>query len=128
MYRRLLVVVTALLLLTAVLFGVSLLQIYQGVSEICTFATDRYPGDHIEALIALTADEDAPFADRNRAIWALGQIGDERALSLLKRLDTPEIQEKPYDSNSFIVQYSVEKAIDQINSNFVVTRWMYRWL
>jgi len=49
-------------------------------------------------------------------------------LPLLQKLDTDEIQKKPLDSDKYLVQYSVEKAIRQINSDFIITRWMYRWL
>jgi HEAT repeat protein len=79
-------------------------------------------------LIALIESENASYREKNRAIWALGQIGDRRALPLLQRLDTDEIQEKPYNPDQYIVQYSVEKAIRQINGSFSLTRWMYRWL
>lgn len=37
------------------------------------------------------------YREKNKAIWALGQIGDRRAVPLLEKLYTGEVQEKPYD-------------------------------
>ncbi len=111
-----------------ILFAISLRMIYTGVKSICEIASEKFETDNVEALISLIESDAFSFKQKNRAIWALGQIGDRRALHLLRKLDTDEIQEKPLDSDKYIVQYSVEKAIRQINSNFIITRWMYRWL
>jgi len=110
-----------------VLYGYGCHLIFSGVQKIAREAQADYTGEPVVALIALVEDEQAPFESRNSAIWALGQIGDERALPVLEKLDTDEVQHPPYDSTSYIVQYSVEKALKQINK-FTVTRWMYRWL
>jgi hypothetical protein len=112
----------------AILFAVSMYQIFSSVRAVCRLATERYPGDNVEALMAMIEAEDSSYREKNRAIWALGQIGDERALPLLRKLDTDEPQPKPYDTDSYIVQYSVEKAIRQIEDGFIMTRWMYYWL
>ncbi len=111
-----------------ILFAVSLRMIYTGVESICEIASNKFETDNVEALISLIESDEFSFKQKNKAIWALGQIGDRRALPLLRKLDTDEIQEKPLDSDKYIVQYSVEKAIRQINSNFIVTRWMYHRL
>jgi len=110
-----------------VLYGAGARLIYNGVKQYTTEALASYGGDAAGALIALVEDESASFEKRNGAIWALGQLGSDRALPVLTRLDTDEIQEPPYDSTSYIIQYSVEKAIKQIN-RFSLTRWMYRGL
>lgn len=110
-----------------VLYGAGARLIYNGVKQYTEEAQTHYGGDAVGALIALVEDEAAPFEKRNSAIWALGQLGSERALPVLTRLDTNEVQEPPYDSTAYIVQYSVEKAIKQIN-RFSMTRWMYRGL
>lgn len=109
-----------------ILFAISLLMIYSDVESICEIASNKFESDNIEALISLIESDEFSYKQKNKAIWALGQIGDKRALPLLRKLDTDEIQKKPYDSNKNIVQYSVEKAIRQIDSDFIVTRWMYR--
>jgi len=113
------------LVILALVFVTSLRQIRKEVGRICRLARQDFPGDDVEALIALMESNETSFRDKNRAIWALGQLGDKRALPVLNKLDTDEIQEPPYDANSYIVQYTVEKAIKQINSEFILTRWMY---
>lgn len=111
----------------AVLYGAGARLIYNGVKSAATEAQSNYGGDAVGALVALVGDQDAPFEKRNSAIWALGQLGSDRALPILTQLDTNEEQEPPYDSTSYIIQYSVEKAIRQIN-RISLTRWMYRGL
>jgi hypothetical protein len=126
--RAALYAVAIVLTAFALLFAFSLRQIFLGVRDICNTATRQFPGDNVEALMALVESDMASFRDKNSAIWALGQIGDKRALPLLQKLRTGKIQQKPYDSSKYIVQYTVEKAIRHCESTFIVTRWMYRWL
>jgi len=105
--------------------GLSLRSIYSRVETIVRIAQSRYAGDTAEALMSLIESDSETYRDKNRAIWALGQIGDTRALPVLQRLNTGEVQEKPYDPSAYIVLYSVRKAIEQIQSDFSLTRWMY---
>ena len=109
------------------LYAAGARMIFKSVKHFSEDAVSVYGGDHVGALIAMVEDEDALFEKRNSAIWALGQIGDERALPALIQLDTSERQEPPYDSTKYIVQYTVEKSIKQIKG-FTATKWMYRWL
>jgi HEAT repeat protein len=44
--------------------------------------------DPVPALMRLVGDGDLPLARRNRAVWALGRLGDPRALPLLEGLHT----------------------------------------
>lgn len=110
-----------------ILYGAGARLIFGGVQRYAHDARETYGGDHVGALIALVEDESASFEKRNSAIWALGQIGSDRALPTLRKLDTDEVQHPPYDSTAGIIQYGVEKAIKQING-FSTTRWMYRFL
>lgn len=121
------VAVASMVLTVLILYGIGCRLIYKGVLNSSRGAQDAYGGEPVTALIALAGDEKAPLEKRNSAIWALGQIGDERSLPVLNDLRTGEVQAKPYDSTAYIVQYSVEKAIRQVNG-LSVTRWMYRWL
>ncbi|MCB1127251.1 MAG: hypothetical protein KDM81_12190, partial [Verrucomicrobiae bacterium] len=50
-----------------------------GVRAQVAQAQSQYAGDPVEALMALVADEGQPLKDRDYAIWALGQLADERA-------------------------------------------------
>lgn len=119
------IVITCITVL--VLYGFGARLIFKGVQLYATEAQALYGGDAVGALVALVEDESVSFEKRNSSIWALGQLGSARALPILTKLDTDEEQEAPYDSTSYIIQYSVEKAIKQING-FSVVRWMYRFL
>lgn len=60
-------------------------SIGSAVRDISDEALRDHPGDRIEALVALVESDDHPLRERNRAIWALGQLGDPRALPALER-------------------------------------------
>ncbi len=119
--------ISIMVITTLVIYALGCRMIYSSVKKYADEARAIYGGETVPALIALLEDESAPFEKRNSAIWALGQIGDKRALPVLKKYDTDEQQKPPYDSTKYIVQYSVEKAIRQLNE-ISVTRWMYRSL
>ena len=116
------------LVLLAVSYAWSLGAIYDRVESIRLTAGERHGGDKTSALMALAADPATLFRLRNEACWALGQLGDTRALPLLRSLDSGEEQAKPWRGDEYIVRYTLEKAIGQIESPFSLTRWMYGWM
>lgn len=80
----------------------------------CRQAMGEYAGDCVEALAALLQDEGRGYRVRNDAIWALGQLGDSRALPALAGLYTGVIPPRePLDAG--ISQYELRKAIDLVN-------------
>jgi hypothetical protein len=64
-------------------------------------------GDRIGALMALVESEQYGIRERNRAIWALGQLGDPRALSVLEKHYTGGETEESGE----LSQYELKKAI-----------------
>ena len=65
----------------------------------CQTAQGRYKGDCVEALIQVVDNNTNSFRDRNYAIWALGQIGDHRAKTILEKYYTGKIPPRePYDA------------------------------
>ena len=72
-----------------VLIGVSYvllcLLIGSHVKPICAEAMREYPGDRVEAVIAYVESERHSLRKRNKAVWALGYLGDKRALAVLKK-------------------------------------------
>ncbi len=80
------------------------------VKNICQHAKWQYGGDCVDALIVQLRDEHQGYRTRNHAIWALGQIGDSRAVPVLKTLYSGVIPERePLDTT--ISQYELKKAI-----------------
>lgn len=43
-----------------------------------------------EALVRLLESPDAPLGERNRALWALGEMGDDSVLPILREMDRYE--------------------------------------
>ena len=97
-------------------------SIRSGVIDISTEATQLYPGDRIEALIAYVNSEDHSLSQRNRAVWALGQIGDKRALPTLEKSYTGG----PCDHDSRLCQRELQKAIKLCEGSFNATAWLSR--
>ena len=91
----------------------------------CQEAAREYEGGCVEALMAQVDDDEASYRDRNRAIWALGQLGDGRALSVLEKYYTGEIPERePVDK--MISQYELKKAINLAGGGVNIGAWVWR--
>lgn len=113
------------ILLFLFVFLITCTWIGYGVRERCQEAQTKYEGECVEALIETLNDEANPFAERNSAVWALGQLGDEVALDTLKNHYTgiPEGRE-PW--NEVLSQYELSKAIKLIESEFNISAWVWR--
>jgi hypothetical protein len=61
-------------------------QIQSGLDDWCATAQVSHPhvGDDVAALIDYVQSESHSLHDRNRAVWALGQARDARALPVLR--------------------------------------------
>ena len=79
-----------------------------GVRGAVSNAQSRFPGDPVSALIAVATDEQEGISERNRAIWALGQLGSPEALPVLESLATGG----SCDHDRLICQKEVSKAIE----------------
>jgi hypothetical protein len=98
------------------------LSIRSGVKEISAMAVHEYPGERVEALIAFVESTDHSLRQRNRAVWALGQIGDKRALPVLKSFYTGGACEH----DRALCQYELQKAIKLCEGSFNATAWLPR--
>jgi hypothetical protein len=95
------------------------------VREKCMLSQGRYGGDCVEALSAHLDDENNPYGERNDAIWALGQLGDGRALPVLEKYYTGNIPDRePW--NKTISQYELKKAINLSGGGFNITAIVWR--
>jgi hypothetical protein len=81
-------ILRALAILVIVLFVVvagAELMIGSGVRSFSQTAQAHFPGRRVEALIAMVECKSCSLQDRNHAVWALGQIDDLRALTVLEK-------------------------------------------
>jgi len=91
----------------------------------CQDAGREYGGDCVESLISLLNDEGKSYRSRNDAIWALGQFGDSRALSVLQNYYTGDIPPKePLDKT--ISQYELKKAINLTSGGVNISAFVWR--
>jgi hypothetical protein len=104
--RLISIFVGGMVLLAIVYVGISLV-IGRGVRSVSETALREFPGDRISALMALVESDRHSLRDRNRAIWALGQLGAARALPMLEKHYTG----KESDERLELSQYELKKAI-----------------
>ena len=76
----------AVFLLGALGLVLSVHRIGAAVRATCREAAGEFGGDCMGALAAYAESEQHTFEERNHAIWALGEIGDRRAVLTLERL------------------------------------------
>jgi len=127
--RRILLKGTLIVLLACVA-GVILLSlsIELGVKKTCGMATQKYPGDKVEALMMLVETKENSYrahlySTNNHAFWALGQLGDKRALPFLRNLLTGE----PCDHETNLCQGEIKEAIQKLERNqFNLPKFLWR--
>ena len=86
--------------------GISFLIGHQ-VGEIVSAAKASSGGDSVEALLMVVNSPKTTLSVKGKAVWALGQLGDSRALATFESLYTGE----PCDHSSIVCQHELEKAI-----------------
>ena len=105
------IVVIVALGLAAALVGIRW-SIQSGVRDATAIAVREYPGDGVLALVTLVDAPEHSFAERNRAVWALGQLGDARATPTLES----HYSGSQCDHTRRLCQHELKKAIDLIRS------------
>ena len=103
-------------------FVIICFSIRSGVKEISAEAIQQHPGEKVEALITYVDSGSNSLRQRNRAIWALGQIGDERALLTLEKSYTGQ----PCDHDNLLCQGELQKAIKLCKGGLNATAWLPR--
>jgi hypothetical protein len=103
-------------------YGGVCLVIGAGVGDVLKSARGGFPGNGTDALVAMMISMSYPLEERNRAVWALGQLGDPRALPPLEGLVTGA----PCDHAAAVCQYELRKAIRQCRGGVSVTRWAWK--
>ena len=96
----------ALILIAALLLGTGWL-IESGVQAASEAALLERPGDRVSSLVAYVVSPTHALRERNRAVWALGQLGDARALPLLEKHFTG----RECEHDRALCQHELRKAI-----------------
>ncbi len=98
------------------------------VKKTCEMATRKYPGDKVEALIMFVDSKENGYrahrySANNHALWALGQLGDKRALPFLRKLLTGG----PCDHETNLCQGEIQEAIQKLERNqFNLPKFLFR--
>ena len=122
MKRRLIVTSAACLVLILGGFLAICAAIGSGVRSVSAEAVQEQPGDQVLALMAYVESEKHSLRERNHAVWALGQLGDPRALSVLNRYFTGA----PCDHEHTLCQYELSKAIRLCKGGTNITALFWR--
>jgi hypothetical protein len=112
--------VIALTLIAALFVGAAWL-IGSGVHAASEAALHDHPGDRVLALMAYVESPTHTLRARNRAVWALGQLGDARALPVLEKHFT----DGGCDHDRLLCQHELRKAIRLCrgSTNISVSIW-----
>jgi len=126
--RVLLYGLAVIVVIGACVLGLTMHWISSDVRAACHEARQEFEGDCVEALVAYASSDQHTFEERNSAIWALGEIGDKRALPVLEKLLYMEsLCSSPCNVSTCMCQYSVEKAI-RLCEGLNIARWVWRWI
>ncbi len=119
------ILATLVIVLFAVV-SVAELLIGSQVRNSSNTAQARFPGNRVEALIAMVQCESCDMHDRNHAVWALGQLDDVRALPVLEKYWTG----KPCDHQRNICQETLRVALRHLRheDNNRYESLMWRWM
>lgn len=108
-----------------VVFVVTSRGIGESVQAKCEQAKKKYGGDCVESLKESLQDEENSYRERNGAIWALGQLGDERGKEVIEGYYTGVIPERePYDEG--LSQYEMKKALGLLSGGWNATHLVWK--
>lgn len=116
--RTLLWGIPVVLLICVAVITLLSLSIELGLRKLCEAATQEFPGDKVDAVMMSVESTQYGYDDRlysanNRAFWALGQLGDQRALPFLRNLVTGE----PCDHETNLCQGEIKEAIHKLEED-----------
>jgi len=127
--KRILIKICLVCFILGVITSITILHwISTNVRTMCKKAQSEYAGECVETLTQVLESESISFKEKNRVIWALGRIGDQRALPTLKKFDTGKpCPMKPCPGDSYICQYELKNAIDGCEK-FNIIKYCWRWI
>lgn len=98
--------------------------IHKGVKEITVIAKNRYNEDSVNSLVEFIRSEENYYKDRNKAIWALGQLADKKAILFLESIRNESDEKERGDLSKELSQYEINKALRWCREGNL-TSWMY---
>lgn len=107
-------------------FFISAKLIGDSVKNQCGVAQEKYKGDCAESLMKLIEDEKIEYEEKNSAVWALGQLGDKRALPFLQKYYTGYDSKNKTKRDEALSQYELYKAIKLLAGGFNATAFVWR--
>ncbi len=131
MCRKLLLTGGALVILLALVLAGIIVSIRSGLQRFSDEAITRFPGDRAGALMQVVDCDSCSLQDRNHAVWALGQMVEERAISMLRK----HFNGQPCSHTTRLCQYELRKAIRMIETRQeragpvwrLVAKWHQPW-
>lgn len=112
MWRKLLWVGASLAALFLLLMAGVIVSIRSGLQRFSDDAVARFPGDRVDALVQMVECGACALKDRNHAVWALGQMAEERAILVLRK----HFDGRPCTHTTRLCQYELRKAIRMIET------------
>jgi hypothetical protein len=109
-------------ILIAVLFAGTAWLIGSGVHAASEAALHDQQGDRVLALMAYVESPKHSLQARNRAVWALGQLGDARALPVLEK----HVTGGECDHDRLLCQHELRKAIRLCRGATNISAWIWR--
>ena len=105
----------AAVLVVVALMGLAGLRVWISweVAQVCAAAQEDFPGDDVQALVAVLESDAQPLKERNRAIWALGHLRDARALPALEAAWTGQA----CNHDEAVCQYELRKALGYLGKS-----------
>jgi hypothetical protein len=111
-FRKLIASALVIIVIGALTFyGVLSWQRYEAIRDVLAKAQAERAGGRIEALTSYLGSADVDLEEKNRVIWVLGELRDERAIGMLRRLHVAQT----CDHSRFVCQREVRKAIAKVN-------------
>jgi len=117
--------IVAIFILGVLLFVIAGLWIGSDVRRYCKRARLIYGGDCVYALMEEVNDYSIPYRDRNHAIWALGQIGDPKALPYITKFYTGRIPQTE-NPDTALSQRELEKAVRLMQGGLNISAIVWR--
>jgi hypothetical protein len=101
--------------LAAAAYGVLGWERSRAIKAVCMTAEVDFDGPRVESLVAYLNSDSTDLVQKNRAIWVLGELRDDRALTALLALSGSEI----CDHDRYVCQYEIGKAIKKIQGDTI---------